>query len=129
MRLDEPNELLILKRSFKTKDGMSHLTAPSSLMVQVTDLMLTVFQENFDNIKSRHQVVKTLVDIARSKLTQVASEWLAVDKPCSPHREFLLRYCMKLKIQKQTVWLSKAMRIPKSEKSTSSQKVTNVQNL
>lgn len=124
--LDEPNELLILHRTYATKEGVSHLTAPSQLMVSATEAILTVFKMNYDNLKHHTNVKRTMVDLARSAITNVDGDWLATDHPCNPHREFILDRAIRLKLLKHTLWESRSLRTQSYHKSISLQKVKNV---
>lgn len=127
--LDDEHETLILYKSYATRDGISHLTAPSPLMARVTDIMLSAFDYNFERVKALPGVKSKLVEIARSEIVKKENKWLENDSPCSVHREYLVQFCMKLKIFKHTLWQSRLMRIPKSQKSNCFQKVQNLTNL
>lgn len=128
--LDEEGELLLLHRSFDTRDGVSHLTAPSHIMTAVTDIALSVFQEHFDRLKHLPQVKASLVDIARRKIFNSARDWLRIDTPCNIHRETLLKSCMKLRIIKHVLWESRSKaRVVKEQKTIASQKLKNVKNV
>lgn len=122
--LDDAHELLILHRSYNTREGLSHLTAPSPLMVRITDTILTAFEVNIDSLKTQPRVKESLSNIAREEISKTDHAWLASGTSCQLHREFILNHLIKLKIFKYVLWFSRSLRKPKEKKS---QKTTNLQ--
>lgn len=121
--LDDPNELLILHRTYATKEGVSHLTAPSPAMATATEVILSVFETNYNRVKYLRNVKESLVNLARSAIIAHQIDWLATDRPCKPHREFIINRAIRLKLLKHTLWESRATRTQSYRKSTTSQKL------
>lgn len=68
--LDNPNELLILHHTYATKEGLSHLTAPSPPMVKATEDILLVFQQYYNKLKHNYHIKRSLLDLARSAVNR-----------------------------------------------------------
>lgn len=113
--LDDENELLILHKSYPTFQGVSHLTAPSPLMVKATNQILITFYEHFDQLKTKKGLKEVLVNICRGEVCKTHHEWLAIGTPCNAHREFLLVHLIKMKIRKQVLDVSRQLKLPKKK--------------
>lgn len=113
--LDSEDELLILHRSFATTEGVSHLQAPSPLMVKVTDTVLASFVANFDRVKTLSGIKATLVDLTRKEISKLIPAWFETNSQCKVHREFIINFCVKLKIIKHILWETQVLRLPRSK--------------
>lgn len=113
--LDDNSELLILLKSYPTNEGVSHLTAPSPLMVKITINILTTFQENYESLKTKKGLKETMVNICRGEMCKNDYDSLSIGTPCNIHREFLLNHLMKLKIRKHILYLSRLLKMPKKK--------------
>lgn len=133
-QLSDENELLILHRSYSTKDGTSHLTAPSKEMASVTDVMLFSFKENFQKMKHIVGVKSSLMSSIKKDIMKKHREWLKLESTCREHRDFVVNFLVRLKIIKTVLWTSRSLRMARYGKSTTKsvphqRKLKNLQHL
>lgn len=131
--LCEENELLILYKTYPTKDGVSHLTAPTKELAEVTDTILTCFYENFNRLKHMEGIKRSLVMCVTKRLMKNHREWLKLNSECREHRRFFIDFAVRLKIIKTVLWTSRSIRMSrymrKSSKTLQKQKINNFQNM
>lgn len=129
-QLMDSDELLILNRSYATKDQKSHLTAPTEEFTNITHIMLTTFQEHFDQVKHLNNVKQFIVQRIQKEINKENRCWLKEGEPCNQHRNFIMCNLVTLKIHKTVKWFSKELQVTSSYASTSeyAQKVQNLRN-
>lgn len=127
--LKDWDEMLILNRSYATKDQKSHLTAPTEEFTNIVNIMLTTFQNTFDEVKHLSNVKQYIIQNIKQELNKENRGWLKEGEPCNHHRNFIMSNLVVLKIHKTVKWFSKEMQItPSLSTSEYTQKLKNLHN-
>lgn len=99
------NTEFIKQKAYVTNgSAFGNLCLPNNIMNDVVKLVLKVFAQYYDQLKSRMHVLDILFKISINVVKKCHPAFLEVPVSCNKHREFIIRYTLLVRLQKQTSW-------------------------
>jgi len=102
--LNDKNQLLL---TYKTFDNIftdtKGLKMPSSILLKISNICLTIFEKKFGDIKIEKKIVIQLINDATKKITKTTS---TLNSPCKDHYMYIIELLFRTKIYKECKWIT-----------------------
>jgi DNA transposase THAP9 len=103
--LNDETQLLL---AFKTFDDIENniekgLKMPTSTLLEITDICLSIFNKTFNEIKNQKKLVAQLMQNATKKIIK---KTIILNSPCKDHYLYIMELLFITKIYKETKWIN-----------------------
>ena len=103
-------QLLLFFRAYITEDNVDfgHLCVPSPTFSEIFKIINKVFDSYYPRLRSEAFILDKLFSYISSSIEKIYPKWFNHDE-CAVHRKDLVYFVLKVKINKDTVWLGEKL--------------------
>lgn len=108
-RIHECNEKLIQLKTYNGVTNCANLCVPNNVTNDVVNIALKVFAQFYPLLKHKQNLLDKLFKIAERKIIEQSSYFQNCFESCKPHRKFIVRYTLQVRLLKQVTWESRTI--------------------